>query len=47
MHFDLVLRGFVIGISIAAPVGTIGVLCIKRTLKQLFLLQLFSPDWDW
>ena len=26
------LRGFVVGISIAAPVGPIGVLCIRRTL---------------
>lgn len=26
------LKGFIIGISIAAPVGPIGVLCIRRTL---------------
>jgi len=28
------LRGFLIGISIAAPVGPIGVLCIRRTLVE-------------
>ena len=27
------LRGFIIGISIAAPVGPIGLLCIRRTLS--------------
>ena len=30
----LFLRGFLIGISIAAPVGPIGVLCIRRTLSD-------------
>lgn len=29
---DLWLRGFVIGLAIAAPVGPIGVLCMRRTL---------------
>lgn len=28
------LKGFVIGFSVAAPVGPIGVLCIKRTLYE-------------
>lgn len=32
--FSLFLRAFVIGISIAAPVGPIGVLCIRRTLAN-------------
>lgn len=31
---SLILRGFIIGISIAAPVGPIGVLCIRRTLAE-------------
>lgn len=31
---DFFLKGLVIGISIAAPVGPIGVLCIKRTLAE-------------
>jgi threonine/homoserine/homoserine lactone efflux protein len=30
----LLLRGMIIGFSIAAPVGPIGVLCIRRTLAQ-------------
>ncbi len=30
----LLFRGFLIGISIAAPVGPIGVLCIRRTLAD-------------
>ena len=32
MDLGLLLRGLVIGFSIAAPVGPIGVLCIRRTL---------------
>ncbi len=31
---SILLRGFIIGISIAAPVGPIGVLCIRRTLAD-------------
>ncbi|MGD8243622.1 MAG: LysE family transporter [Anaerolineae bacterium] len=31
---SLLLRGIIIGFSIAAPVGPIGVLCIKRTLTE-------------
>jgi threonine/homoserine/homoserine lactone efflux protein len=34
MDSSLFLRGLVIGLSIAAPVGPIGVLCIRRTLTQ-------------
>jgi threonine/homoserine/homoserine lactone efflux protein len=33
-NLALLLRGFLIGISIAAPVGPIGVLCIRRTLSN-------------
>jgi threonine/homoserine/homoserine lactone efflux protein len=36
------LRGVVIGFSIAAPVGPIGVLCIRRTLAQGRLSGLLS-----
>lgn len=32
MRIDLLLQAIVIGFSIAAPVGPIGVLCIRRTL---------------
>jgi threonine/homoserine/homoserine lactone efflux protein len=31
---SIFLRGFIIGFSIAAPVGPIGVLCIRRTLAE-------------
>ena len=34
MKLSFLLRGLVIGFSIAAPVGPIGVLCIRRTLAQ-------------
>ena len=34
MDLSLFLRGLVIGFSIAAPVGPIGVLCIRRTLAE-------------
>jgi threonine/homoserine/homoserine lactone efflux protein len=42
MGLSLLLRGFVIGISIAAPVGPIGVLCIRRTLAQGRLVGFLS-----
>ncbi len=34
MDYSFLLRGLVIGFSIAAPVGPIGVLCIRRTLAE-------------
>ena len=34
MEFSLFLKGFALGFSIAAPVGPIGVLCIRRTLND-------------
>ena len=34
MNPGLLLRGILIGLSIAAPVGPIGVLCIRRTLAD-------------
>jgi threonine/homoserine/homoserine lactone efflux protein len=34
MEANIVLKGLIIGFSIAAPVGPIGVLCIRRTLLQ-------------
>jgi len=36
------LRGLIIGFSIAAPVGPIGVLCIRRTLAEGWALGLVS-----
>jgi threonine/homoserine/homoserine lactone efflux protein len=34
MPLPFFFKGFIIGISIAAPVGPIGVLCIRRTLSE-------------
>jgi threonine/homoserine/homoserine lactone efflux protein len=34
MEWSLFIKGFVIGFSIAAPVGPIGILCIQRTLSD-------------
>lgn len=42
MDPDLLLKGGLIGISIAAPVGPIGVLCIRRTLAEGWLFGLVS-----
>lgn len=39
---SLLVRGFIIGLSIAAPVGPIGVLCIRRTLAYGRLTGLLS-----
>ncbi|MBT3190371.1 MAG: LysE family transporter [Anaerolineae bacterium] len=42
MTFSLLLQGIVIGFSIAAPVGPIGVLCIRRTLAKGRIAGLIS-----
>jgi threonine/homoserine/homoserine lactone efflux protein len=42
MDFSLLLRGFILGFAIAAPVGPIGLLCIQRTLNQGQLVGLAS-----
>ncbi len=34
MEIDLIIKGLVLGFSIAAPVGPIGILCIRRTLAD-------------
>src|SRR5260221_13898778 len=34
MNLEFLLRGWVLGLLIAAPVGPIGVLCIRRTLAE-------------
>lgn len=34
MDFSVFIKGLIIGFSIAAPVGPIGVLCIRRTLTE-------------
>jgi len=42
MDIHFFLRGLIIGFSIAAPVGPIGVLCIRRTLAEGKVSGLFS-----
>jgi len=42
MGISFFLRGLIIGFSIAAPVGPIGVLCIRRTLAEGRAFGLFS-----
>jgi threonine/homoserine/homoserine lactone efflux protein len=42
MDLDFLARGLVIGFSIAAPVGPIGLLCIRRTLADGRLVGLVS-----
>jgi threonine/homoserine/homoserine lactone efflux protein len=42
MDVDYFLRGLIIGLSIAAPVGPIGVLCIQRTITNGLLSGLVS-----
>jgi threonine/homoserine/homoserine lactone efflux protein len=34
MDLSILLKGIILGFSIAAPVGPIGVLCIRRTISQ-------------
>jgi threonine/homoserine/homoserine lactone efflux protein len=40
--YGLLLQGVAIGFAIAAPVGPIGVLCIRRTLERGLLIGLIS-----
>ena len=42
IDISFLLRGLIIGFSIAAPVGPIGVLCIRRTLAEGRASGLFS-----
>ncbi|HXV42533.1 MAG TPA: LysE family transporter, partial [Anaerolineae bacterium] len=42
MEANILLKGLIIGFSIAAPVGPIGVLCIRRTLAEGRLIGLLS-----
>lgn len=42
MYFLLFLKGLLIGFTIAAPVGPIGILCIRRTLAEGRLSGFFT-----
>ncbi|TFG86514.1 MAG: hypothetical protein E4H18_04325, partial [Hyphomicrobiales bacterium] len=41
-NLALLLKGLGIGLAIAAPVGPIGVLCIRRTLRSGWLIGMLS-----
>ena len=32
--FDIIVKGFIIGVVVSAPLGPVGVLCIQRTLNK-------------
>ena len=34
MYIQIILQGILIGVTIAAPVGPIGILCIRRTFAE-------------
>ncbi|HOX23113.1 MAG TPA: LysE family transporter [Elusimicrobiales bacterium] len=34
MELDLLIKGIILGFSVAAPIGPIGILCINRTMKN-------------
>ncbi|PXV68131.1 threonine/homoserine/homoserine lactone efflux protein [Dysgonomonas alginatilytica] len=42
MDFSFLYKGFILGFSVAAPVGPIGVLCINRTLHKGYASGLTS-----
>jgi len=43
MHeIEIFLKGLIVGLSIAVPVGPIGILCIRRTLAQGRIIGLLS-----
>ncbi|NMB58797.1 MAG: LysE family translocator, partial [Chloroflexi bacterium] len=42
MELPVIIRGIIMGFSIAAPVGPIGVLCIRRTISNGRLSGLVS-----
>lgn len=41
LSLPLMVKGIILGISIAAPVGPIGALCIQQSLQNGFLIGLF------
>ncbi len=42
MNFDFLLKGLILGLSVSAPVGPIGILCINRTLHKNYKSGLIS-----
>lgn len=42
MDIILILKGIIVGISVSAPLGPLGILCIQRTINKGFLSGFFS-----
>jgi threonine/homoserine/homoserine lactone efflux protein len=42
LDFILILKGLIVGISVSAPLGPLGILCIQRTINKGFLSGFFS-----
>jgi threonine/homoserine/homoserine lactone efflux protein len=42
MNISFLAKGLIIGFSIAAPVGPVGILCIRRCLSQGYLVGFFT-----
>jgi threonine/homoserine/homoserine lactone efflux protein len=42
LDFLLILKGIIVGISVSAPLGPLGILCIQRTINKGFLSGFFS-----
>ena len=42
MGISLFIKGLIMGLAIAAPVGPIGILCIQRSLHEGFRVGLFT-----
>lgn len=42
MNISFLAKGLIIGFSIAAPVGPVGILCIRRSLSQGYLVGFFT-----
>jgi arginine exporter protein ArgO len=44
MDIPILLKGILLGFSIAAPVGPIGVLCIRRTLTSAERIRILQKN---
>jgi threonine/homoserine/homoserine lactone efflux protein len=42
LEIPLFIKGFMIGLVVAAPLGPIGIICLQRTLSKGYLAGLFS-----
>ena len=42
MDLSLLIKGFICGVAIAAPVGPVGILCVKRSLQLGFAVGMLS-----